>query len=353
MGRRLFLAATICSIGLICGKAAVAAEADTTRVFEKLAALEARVATLESENRDYRRRLAHAQPQAAALTPTVAKSSGANVLLDKAPAADETPVLAPAANLELVRMPTKAPALTQQVGNWTGFYIGGNVGYGWGSYGASNATGTIVTANGGSAPYGFNAVSGNGDGITAGIQAGYNWQIEQTVLGIEADWQYLDSKASTGNSAIAVPSFTGGNFSGTTSVSTDWFATLRGRVGYAFGPALLYGTGGIALAETKLSANATGSIVTNIFPLTLGPLGSMNASDGAVLVGYAVGGGLEYALGPGWSVKGEYLHMGFGTNGYNLTGSLQAPAGLTGVIATHVDIKPGFDIARAGVNYRF
>jgi hypothetical protein len=64
-------------------------------------------------------------------------------------------------------------------------------------------------------------------------------------------------------------------------------------------------------------------------------------------------GGLEYALGAGWSVKGEYLHMGFGTNGYNLTGSLQSPAGLTGVITTHVDVKSSFDIARVGVNYRF
>jgi outer membrane immunogenic protein len=248
---------------------------------------------------------------------------------------------------------TKAPAIAQQVGKWTGFYIGGNVGYGWGSYGASNATGTIVTTNGGSAPYGFNAVSGNGNGVTAGIQAGYNWQIEQTVLGIEADWQYLDSKASASNSAIAVPAFIGGNFSGSASVSTDWYATFRGRVGYAFGPALLYATGGIALAETKLGANATGSIAASIFPPALGPLGSMNASDRAVLVGYAVGGGLEYALGAGWSVKGEYLHLGFGTNGYNLTGSLQSPAGLTGVIATHVDIKPSFDIARVGVNYHF
>jgi outer membrane immunogenic protein len=73
----------------------------------------------------------------------------------------------------------------------------------------------------------------------------------------------------------------------------------------------------------------------------------------AVLVGYAVGDGLEYALEAGWSIKGEYLHMGFDTNGYNLTGSLQSPAGLTGVIATHVDIKSSFGIARVGVNYHF
>lgn len=260
------------------------------------------------------------------------------------------PIAAQAADLAPVRMPLKAPA---QPGNWTGFYIGGNVGYGWGRYDASNATGTIVNVNGGSGIYGFNVPSGNGNGVTAGIQAGYNWQIEQAVLGIDADWQYLNSKAGTGNAAIAVPVFIGGNFSGSTSVSTDWYATFRGRVGYAFGPALLYATGGLALADTKVGANATGSIVTALVPPALGPLGSMNASDSAVLIGYAVGGGVEYALGAGWSVKGEYLHMGFGTKGYNLTGSLQAPAGVTAAIASHVDIKPSFDIARIGVNYRF
>jgi outer membrane immunogenic protein len=62
---------------------------------------------------------------------------------------------------------------------------------------------------------------------------------------IEADWQYLGSKAGTGNSAVAVPAFIGGNFSGSAFVNTDWNATFRGRVGYAFGPALLYATGAL------------------------------------------------------------------------------------------------------------
>jgi outer membrane immunogenic protein len=303
-------------------------------MLEQLAALEARMATLETENRDLRRRLGHGQSRPVA-------SSGA--------------ITAQAADLTTIRMPTKAPPLpgAGSVGNWAGFYIGGNVGYGWGHFGAADATGTIVTSNGGSAPYGFDAGSGNGNGVTAGVQAGFNWQIGQTVLGIEADWQYIDSKASAANAAIAVPTFIGGNFSGSTTLSTDWYATFRGRVGYAFGPALLYATGGLALAETKLSASASGSIVTSILPPALGPLGTMSASDRAVLVGYVAGGGLEYALGAGWSVKGEYLHMGFGTNGYDLTGSLQSPAGLAGVIATHVDFKPSFDIARVGMNYRF
>jgi outer membrane immunogenic protein len=261
------------------------------------------------------------------------------------------PITTQAADLTPVRTQTKAPAY--QTGNWTGFYLGGNLGYGWGTYGASNAIGTIVNINGGSAPYGFDASPGKGNGVTAGIQAGYNWQVEQTVLGIEADWQYLNSKASTPNSAIAVPVFIGGNFSGSTSISSNWYATFRGRLGYTFGPALLYATGGIAVAETKLSENATGSIVTALFPPALGPLGSLNTTDKAVLLGYAVGGGFEYALEAGWSVKGEYLRMGFGTKGYNLTGSLQSPTGLTGVITTRVDNRQSFDVARIGLNYHF
>lgn len=263
-----------------------------------------------------------------------------------------SPIAAQAADLAPTHVPAKALPIAQ-IGNWTGFYIGGNVGYAWGRYESSDAVGTIVNSNGGSSPYGFNAVSGNGNGVSAGIQAGYNWQNEQAVLGVEADWQYLASRVGTGNSAIAVIPAIGGNFSGSVSVNTDWYATFRARVGYAFGPALLYATGGVALAQSKLNENATGSIPTSLFPFTLGPLGSMTATESNVLVGYAVGGGLEYALGAGWSVKGEYLHMGFGTNGYNLTGSLQTPSAQTGVITTHVDIKPSFDIARVGVNYRF
>ena len=59
-------------------------------------------------------------------------------------------MLAQAADSVPVRIPTKAPAMVRPVGTWTGFYIGGNVGYGWGDYSASNATGTIVNTNGGS-----------------------------------------------------------------------------------------------------------------------------------------------------------------------------------------------------------
>lgn len=100
-----------------------------------------------------------------------------------------SPASVSAADLAAAPIPTKAPAIARPLSNWTGFYIGGNVGYSWGSYGASDATGTLVNVNGGAASYVFNPVTGNGNGLSAGIQAGYNWQIEQAVLGIEADWQ--------------------------------------------------------------------------------------------------------------------------------------------------------------------
>src|SRR5271169_6552665 len=62
--------------------------------------------------------------------------------------------------------------------SWSGFYIGGNAGYGW-----TNASGTITTTTG------TGTFSGSGNGFLGGAQAGYNWQVESIVFGVEADFQ--------------------------------------------------------------------------------------------------------------------------------------------------------------------
>src|SRR5438309_5473496 len=88
---------------------------------------------------------------------------------------------------------TKAPPAVVEVWNWTGFYIGGNVGYSWGS--ASN-TATISNLATGAAL--FTATNRNDvNGVIGGGQIGYNWQVTNWVLGLEADIQGSDENGSS------------------------------------------------------------------------------------------------------------------------------------------------------------
>jgi outer membrane immunogenic protein len=227
-------------------------------------------------------------------------------------------------------MYTKAPAA--QVYDWTGFYIGGNVGYAHNHMSASDETLT----QGGVATQPAVGGSSDGNGFTGGGQIGYNYQLGQTVLGVEGDFNYIGAKDSTTFNPA------GGPISETSTFKSDWFATIRGRVGYTFGAFMPYLTGGVAFMHTTANVTLSAAGV---------PLG-FNASDDHVAVGYAVGAGLEYAIDKNWSIRGEYLHMGFGGQDYDGTGDLTM-GGATASIGAHAHVKSDYDIARIGVNYRF
>ena len=109
--------------------------------------------------------------------------------------------------------------------SWRGFYAGVNAGYAWGGDDSVTLSGPGGTATGTLEPNGW----------FGGGQIGYNAQFQSLVFGIEADLQGAD--ISDGN-AFA-------------STNVDWFSTVRGRVGYAAGPALLYATGGFAFADVN------------------------------------------------------------------------------------------------------
>ena len=83
---------------------------------------------------------------------------------------------------------------------------------------------------------------------------------------------------------------------GNATTDIDWFSTVRGRVGIAAGPWLLYGTGGVAFADISNRVD----------------IGPDHAANSDTQVGYAVGGGLEWAFARNWSAKAEYLYLGFG-----------------------------------------
>ncbi len=221
---------------------------------------------------------------------------------------------AAAADLPVKAPVYKAPVVTPPY-NWTGFYVGGNIGYSWGRQDNSVGGTSLGTVN--------------VDGIIGGGQVGYNWQINQIVLGLEADFQGSGQKGDGSfiGPAALIPSSTY-----TFTDKLDWFGTVRGRVGYAMDRWLPYVTGGWAWGHGSISGTVTGN----------GPTGAGSASND--YSGWTVGGGLEYAFLNNWSAKFEYLYIDFG-DGPSVTLAPSAVV-LSGGKLTD-------NILRLGVNYKF
>ncbi len=177
---------------------------------------------------------------------------------------------------------------------WSGFYIGVNGGYG-------------ETANDGP----LSPSGGFGGG-----QIGYNWQglfgYSPWVIGIEADFQ---------GAGISDSDFYGEN-------SLNWFGTVRGRIGYAAGPALIYATGGFAYGDVQSKGNVLG----------------LGYDVSETQTGYVVGGGVEYKFNPAWSVKGEYQFINLDANNLNGAGPLNG--------SLYSD-RSEINTFRLGLNYAF
>jgi outer membrane immunogenic protein len=223
--------------------------------------------------------------------------------------------------------------------NWTGFYVGLNAGYATGS---SNVTSVLSTQPGGNlsgcpacvtAFNGAAAGSVSPKGFTGGLTLGYNLQFGSFVAGLEGDIDALMLKGSRtgtgspGGYIVAVNQ----------EVKTDWLATVRPRIGYAFDRFLVYGTAGVAASSIKYTTSENDNI---------GSAGSSSASK--LKVGWTAGLGLEYAWFSAWSVKAEYLYVNLGSvSSTNDFTNIIPPA----TIANSADLKA--NIFRIGANYRF
>lgn len=189
--------------------------------------------------------------------------------------------------------PPPAPAYVPPAAliyNWSGLYIGANVGAAFDSQGAPNNF--IATGPFAGTPTG--AVSHNSTGIAAGGQIGINFQTGPWVYGIEGDADWLSNKATTNGSTAA----------GTNQhvFTLDMLSTVRGRVGYAFDRALFYGTGGFAMGDYS----TTRTQVTGTF---MGATAGTAETFSTLRLGWTAGGGIEYALGDNWTVRAEYLFV--------------------------------------------
>jgi len=202
-------------------------------------------------------------------------------------------------------MYVKAPA--PQTYSWEGLYVGGNVGWlgieGVGLSGVPADSDTVAflgpCSAAGACPTSLGGASASS--VMGGGQFGFNWQIRNWVVGLEADAQASSANA-TGSVSTNVPGFA--PYSASQSVKETAFGTVRGRVGMLVTPTFLaYVTGGLAWASTNQSFAAGFSSLSQTLSGTAGP--------GAF--GGTVGAGVEWALGNKWSVAGEYLYARLGT----------------------------------------
>jgi len=236
-------------------------------------------------------------------------------------------------------MPTKAP--TAPVYQWSGCYIGGNLGGGASGTNFNSAVdpGThllgadpaVVAASGGG--------GANADGFLGGGQAGCNLQLGTVVVGLEGDYDYFHSKPAFNNNTNTLSDGVT-PFSISQSITTDFLATIRPRLGITADRNLAYVTGGVAFTRVSyLEGYVDGAA----------PPGTGIAAASKSLAGWVAGAGWEYAFADHWTVRAEYLFASFPS-----TSALGAitDAGV-GTNTLHGSSDLVIQALRAAVNFKF
>jgi outer membrane immunogenic protein len=199
---------------------------------------------------------------------------------------------------------TKAPVYKapEAIYNWTGFYIGGHIG--------------------GAFP-GSSSLENSDARFMGGVQGGFDYQFSNNwVIGAEAQYDWMTNN---NNGGVTFPAGT------VVSANPDQLGSVTGRVGYAWGPTLLYAKGGYAWRDNNNISVSNAGVAT---PFSV---------DGGHRDGYTVGAGLEYMFAPNWSAKVEYQYYNFGSTTF--TGG---PAEIVGS-----RFNSDEHTIKAGLNYRF
>jgi outer membrane immunogenic protein len=189
--------------------------------------------------------------------------------------------------------------------DWTGFYLGLNAGAAW-----NNSD--VDIDDGVNPPF---SLDDDGAVFTGGVEAGYNWQMDSFVMGVEADFNYLGFHE---DQAFAVPV-------ASIDLKENWFGTVRGRLGFAADNLLFYGTGGLAYGNAKAEVC----------------FGAVCDSESNVNWGWTVGGGMQYAFDQSWILGAEYLYVDLG--------SPEVSCGA----ACNGDADAAFSVVRAKLDFKF
>jgi outer membrane immunogenic protein len=252
-------------------------------------------------------------------------------------------------------MPVKALPPVAPVGSWTGFYVGGHIGYGWADkdFSLPDFAGQKFGDCSGQhqdcfdfSKLGSPALSHKLGGLLGGVQAGFNLQSGAFVYGVEGDLSWTgmkeDSLSKLGTfrhldcwydiyKEIDLKAHT----------EVNWVATLAGRVGYAIDRVVIYAKGGVAFADQDYN-----------WIVTKGSHELATAKFSDTRTGWIVGGGAEWALGHNWSAKLEYNYMDFGTETLNVATSV-CLNGQCSKKDVRIDIDERMHVIKLGINYRF
>lgn len=214
--------------------------------------------------------------------------------------------------------------------DWTGPYLGLQAGYGWGENDVKPTQPEVSEAllrsdSAGVFPERDGSI--DIDGFLGGLHAGYNWQMDSLVLGVEGDIEYADLDGETdivaGASDIKA---------GEASQQIDWLGSLRLRGGFAFDRALLYVTGGLAVGGVDVKGSIDNSFVPE------------DKSSSDTEWGWTLGGGLEYAFTEELSARIEYRYTDLGDSDVEFDGNGNVDK---------LEFENRFHAVRAGLSWHF
>ena len=227
-------------------------------------------------------------------------------------AADLPPPMAPPPRAPATYVPAPIPYY-----NWSGFYIGGNVG---GVFSGLSASDTLRS----------NFTSTTSQSFLGGGQVGVNWEFGPgVVIGAEADFDWLPNTKNT------ITATAPGGATAVTAINNRWLTLVDARLGYAWDRFMVYGKGGGAFAGVS---NSNGTVNgTNV-----------NISGPGSVSGWTVGVGVEYAFWGNWSVKAEYDFVRLSSATYTVPATAAAFAGDT--ISSN---NRQLNMFMVGLNYKF
>jgi outer membrane immunogenic protein len=192
--------------------------------------------------------------------------------------------------------------------HWGGAYLGLNGGFGVGS--SQWTEGLISTSI-------FNT-----DGFLVGGTIGFNYPVSAVLFGVEGDLDWSSLNGNVGSCGV-----NGLGAAAACETKNNVLGTVRGRMGYAFDRTLIYLTGGAAFGDVQTGLNPAATF------------------DSTTKVGWAAGGGLEFAVTDAWSAKAEYLFVDLGLASCTSAANCGSAAGASVALTEN--------LIRGGFNYRF